>query len=113
MRNQPVPGVNVLPAKQDEILLEDGLNLLLCKSFSDRSAVLVIDLAVRLVEHFPAALPGHVAQIRIFEVKRSEQRIEAAQLPKFVAIERAGSAAAVKTGIKICNSRVDAVPNAE
>src|SRR5260370_28574675 len=105
MRNQPVPGVNVLPAKQDEILLKDGLNLLLCKSFSARSAVLVIDLAVRLVDHFPAALPGHIAHIRIFEAERTEHRIEAAPLPKFVAIERSASPAAVKTGITVLNLR--------
>src|SRR6266571_520526 len=113
MRNQPVPGVNVLPAEQDEILLEDRLDLLLGEASSDGSAVLVIDLAVRLVEHFPTALPGHVAQIRIFEIKRSEQRIEAAQLQKFAAIEGAGSAATIKTGIEVCDSGVDAVPHTQ
>ena len=101
MWNQLVPAVNVFPAEQDEVLLEDRLDLLLGEASSDGSAVLVIDLAVRLVEHFPTTLPGHVAQIRIFEIKRSEQRIEAAQLQEFVAIEGAGSAAAIETGIQV------------
>src|SRR6185503_8380220 len=53
--NQLVPRVNVFPTEQDEVLLEHVLDLALGKAFSDGAAVLVIDLALRLIEHFPAA----------------------------------------------------------
>src|SRR5207302_6080581 len=99
MRNQPVPAMDIFPTEEDEVLLEDRLDLLLAEPLPDRAAMLVIYLTLRLIQNLPPALPGHVPQIGVFEIKRRQQGIESPQLQKFAAIERAGSAAAIKTGI--------------
>ena len=67
--------------------------------------MLVIHDAARLVEHFPAALPGQVAEVGVFQIEGREQLVEAAQLEKLAAIERAGSAAAVEARIEIVDGR--------
>ena len=72
---------------------------------ADGAAMLVIHDALRLVEHLPAALPGHVAEVGVFQIERREQRIEAAELQKFAPVEGAGSAAAVEAGIEIRRRR--------
>src|SRR5262249_54067749 len=111
VRQQPVPGMDILPAKQDEVLFQNGLNLSLRKSLPDRAAVFVIDDTLRLVEHFPAAFPGHIAYVGVLEIERRKQRVEAAQLEKFSAVESAGAAAAVKAGIEIRDSAIDPMPH--
>src|SRR5205823_6505379 len=113
MRKQAGRLMNILPAKQDEIALQDELDLLRAKALPDGAAMLVIDAAHGLIEHLPAALPGHVAEISIFKIERSEQRIEAAELDELLAVERAGAAAAVEAGIEVGDSRIDAVTHAE
>ena len=45
----------------------------------------VIDHARRLIQILPSALPRHVAQIGVFQIKRREQFVEAAELQKFSA----------------------------
>src|SRR6185295_1434491 len=59
--------------------------------------------------HLPAAFPSQIAEIGIFEIKRRQQRIEAAQLQKLSAIVSTGTSTAVETRVKIRNSRVDPV----
>src|SRR5579871_4007184 len=73
----------------------------------------VIHHAARLIEYLPTALPGAVAQIGVFEVKRPQQLVEAAQLEEFAAVEGAGSAAAVKARIRFRDRGVDAVTHAQ
>src|ERR1019366_5028175 len=113
MRCQPRPLVNVLPAEQHVVLLEHGLYPFLAEHFAYRAPVLVVDRAARLVQHLPAALPGKIAEVRIFQIERMEQRIEAAQLEKLPAVEGAGPAAAIETGEEIVDGGVDAMPHAQ
>ena len=47
-----------------------------------------IDHAARLVEHLPAALPRHVAEVGVFQVEGRQQLVEAAQLQKLCAGRR-------------------------
>ncbi len=113
MRCQPRPFVNVLPAEQHVVLLQHGLDAFLAEDFANRAPVLVVDGAARLVQHLPAALPGKIAEVRVFQIERMEQRIEAAQLEKLPAVEGAGPAAAVETGEEIVDGGVDAMPHAQ
>jgi hypothetical protein len=52
----------------------------------------------RLVEHLPSPLPCQVAKVRVFEIKRREKMVEAAELQKLLSVERAGAATAVEAG---------------
>ena len=79
MRNQTVPAVDIFPAEQDEVLLEDRLDLLLGEPLPDRAAMLVIYLALRLIQNLPPALPGHVPQIGVFEIERAQQFVTTLQ----------------------------------
>ena len=81
------PIVDILPAKQNEVLLENGCDVSLRKLLPDRAAVLVIHNAARLVQHLPAALPSQEAEIGVFEIKRMEQGIKAAKLQELLTIE--------------------------
>ena len=62
------------------------------------AAMLVVHDAGRLIEHLPPALPGEKSQVRVFQIKRREQRIEPPELEELPAIESARSAAAVEAG---------------
>ena len=68
------------------------------ETFPDGAAMLVMHDARRLIENLPAALPRQESKIRVFEIKRREQLIEAAESKEFAAIESAGAAAAIKAG---------------
>ena len=113
MREQARPFVDVLPAEQQEVLLQHALNELRGELLPDGSAVLVEYDAPRLVQHLPSALPGHVSQVGVFQVERLQHTVEAAQLEELVPVEGARSAAAVETGIQILYRRVVAVPDAQ
>src|SRR5271166_560660 len=113
MRPEPAPLVNVLPGEENEILLEDRVDCCGGEFLADSAAVFVIDHAGRLVENFPAALPGLVAEIGVFEVKRAEELVEAAELQKFSAIEGAGSAAAVEAREQSGDCGIDSVADAQ
>src|SRR5205823_4598690 len=95
------PFVNVLPAEEDEVLPEDGLDVIAGEGLANGAAMLVVYDATRLVKHLPAAFPGHVAEIRIFQVKGLQQPVEAAELEKLRAAEGTTAAAAVETGEEI------------
>src|SRR5689334_12234336 len=75
--------------------------------------MLVINDAERLVENLPATLPRHVSEVGVFQIEGREQLVESAQLQKFMAIERARSAAAVKAGIGLLDRAVDPMPHTE
>ncbi len=96
MRPEAPPFVNIFPAEENEIFLEDAIDLSLREVLADGAAVFVIDDAARLVQDFPAALPGLVAEVGVFEIEGPEQLVESAELQKLAAIECAGSASAVK-----------------
>src|SRR5882724_3088345 len=105
--------MDVLPDEQYEILFEDRLDVGGAKSFSDGAAMLVIDDAVRLVQHFPSALPREKSEVGVFQVERRKKFVESAQLQKFPAIERAGSAAAVEARVQVANLRVDVMAHSQ
>ena len=56
----------------------------------------MINDAGRLIERLPTALPGEIADVCVFEIKRREQFVEATEFEKLAAVERAGSTAAVE-----------------
>src|SRR5205809_1010083 len=72
VRAEPLPLVNVLPAEQYEVLLEDGLNVLVSELLADGAAVLVIDDAARLVVDFPTTFPREITEVCVFEIKGFE-----------------------------------------
>src|SRR6185437_1056064 len=61
--------MDIFPAEQQAVFLEYRLNLFFRKMLADGTAMLVIDDAARLIEHFPATLPRHKTEIGIFEIK--------------------------------------------
>ena len=75
--------------------------------------MLVVDHAARLVKHLPAALPGHIAQVAVFQVEGLQQPVETAQFEKLFAIECARAAAAVEAREQIGHGWVDAVAHAQ
>jgi len=81
--------MDVLPAEEQEILLQHGLNVGVGEVLADSAAMFVVDDAGGLVKHFPAAFPGHVAEVGVFQIEGREKVVEAAQLEKFAAIEGA------------------------
>src|SRR5690349_8455867 len=107
MAGKPRPLVDILPAEQDEVFLEDRLHELGRELLSDGAAMLVIHDAARLIQHLPPALPGHVAEVGVFEIEGLEDAVEAAQLEKLRAIEGAATATAVEAGEEIVDCRVD------
>ncbi len=90
--------MNVLPAEEQKVLLQHGLDVPGAESLADGAAMFMVHHAGGLVEHLPAALPGEESEVGIFEVERSEKRIEAAELEEFPAIECARSATAIEAG---------------
>ena len=66
VRGEAPPLVDVLPAEQQVVLLQHGFNPVAAKALADGAAVLVIHHAARLVEHLPAALPCHIAEVGVF-----------------------------------------------
>ena len=113
VRGQAPPFVNVLPAEQQKILFQNGLDLRVAEALADGAAMLVVDHAARLVEHLPAALPGHVAEVGVFQVEGREQLVEAAEFEELVAVEGAGAAAAVEAREEIGDGGVDAMAHAQ
>ena len=105
--------MNVLPAEQEEIFLEHGVDLRGGESFPNGSAMFVIHHAARLVQHFPATLPGQVAEVGVFHIERPQKFIEAAQLQEFAPVEGAGAASSVEAWIKIGDGRIVAVAHAQ
>src|SRR5215469_18580354 len=95
--------MNVLPGEQEKVLAEDVLDVLFAEGFSNGPAMLVINDTRRLVEHLPAALPGQITQVRVFQIERLEQFVEAAELEKLPAVEGARSAAAIEARIQFAN----------
>ena len=63
----------------------------------------VIDHARGLIQDFPAALPGQIAEVGVFQIERREQFVEAAELQKLSAVKGAGSAAAVGARIQLAD----------
>src|SRR5579883_2816187 len=78
MRKQTPRLVDIFPREQQIILLQDRLNPVFAKVLADGAAVLVVDDAARLVEHLPAAFPGLVSQVGVFQVKGRQQGVETA-----------------------------------
>ena len=113
MRGQTAPLVDILPAKQQVVFLQNVLDMLFAKTLADGAAMLVVYDATRLIEHFPAALPGHIAQVTVFQVEGLQQPVEAAQFEELFAIEGAGTAAAVEAREEIRHARVDSVAHAQ
>ena len=102
--------MHVFPCEEQEILLEDGLDLVFAKTLADGAAVLVIDNAARLVKDFPSALPRQVSEVGVFQVEGPEQGIETAQLEEFPAVERARAASAVEARVQFSYGRVYPMP---
>jgi len=81
--------MDILPREQQEIFLENALYIGFTETASDGSTMFMIDNARGLVEIFPSALPGQIAEVGVFEVKRGEQLIEAAELQEFPPVKGA------------------------
>lgn len=92
--------MDVFPGEQNEIFLEHRLNPRRTEMPADGAAMLVVYDALRLIQNFPAAFPGAIAEVGVFQVERFEQGIEAAEFEIFTPVERARAAAAVKARIK-------------
>jgi len=80
--------VDVFPAEQNEVLLQDPIDLRLGESPANRAPVFVKNNATRVVEHLPAALPRHIPKVGVFEIEGTQQFIEAAEFQEFPPIER-------------------------
>ena len=113
VRRQPRPLVNILPAEQHVVFLQDRLDLFLRELLADRAAMLVEHHAARLVQHLPPALPRHVAQVGVFQVEGLQQLVESAELEKLATVEGATSAAAVEAGKEVVDCVVDAMAHAQ
>ena len=113
VRRQPPHFVNVLPAEQNVVLLQYGLDLILRKFLADGAAMLVEHHAARLVVHLPAPLPRHETQVRVLQVEGFQQTVEAAEFEELGAVEGAAAAAAVEAGVEIVDCAVDAVAYAQ
>src|SRR4051812_13165838 len=113
MLQQPAPLMNVLPDKQREVLLQNALDEGTRKRLSNGPAMLVENDATRLIQHLPAAFPGHHPDIGVFEIKRPEKVIESANLEKLAAVKRAGATTCVETRIGIRDRLVNAVPHTQ
>src|SRR5437870_13899877 len=113
MGGQPAPLVNILPAEEQEVFLQDRLDLVFTKTFADGAAMLVVDDAARLVEHFPAPLPRQISEVGVLQIEGPQQRVEAAQFEEFPAVEGARAAAATEARKATIDGRIDAVSHAE
>src|SRR5215472_221380 len=112
MRGEARPFVNILPAKKNEILLENEVDLRLREFFADGSAMLVEHHAARLVEHFPTTFPGQIAEICVLQVKWPQNLVEASQLEKLALVKGARATSTVKARIQILDRRVIAMADA-
>src|ERR1700727_1817931 len=81
------------------------------EAFPNGSAVLVINHATRLIEHFPAPLPGQISDVGVFHIERRQQFVESAQFQKFSPVERTGSSAAIGAWIGNLDGRIVAMAN--
>src|SRR5690242_14947980 len=109
MRCQAPELVDVLPAEKQVVFLQNSLDLVFAKALADSAPVFVPDDAPRLIEHLPPALPGHVSQVGIFEVKGREKIVEAAELEELLAVECARPAAPVEAGKGILHRGINTV----
>ena len=89
MFQEAVWPVNVFPAKEQKVLLQNRLNKIRVESLADRAPMFVMDDARGLVEDFPTTLPRKETEIGVLKIERSEKRIEATKLEEFSPIERA------------------------
>lgn len=105
--------VDVFPAEEQEVLLENGLDVAGGELLADGAAVFVEDAAGGLVEHLPAAFPGHHAEVGILEIEGLEEFVEAAEGEELAAVEGAGAAAAVEAGEETVDALIDPVADAE
>ena len=105
--------VDVFPAEEQEVLLENGLDVAGGKLFADGAAVFVEHTAGGLIEHLPATFPGHHAEVGIFEIEGLEEFVKAAECEELAAVEGAGAAAAVEAGEEAVDALIDAVADAE
>ena len=110
---QPAPIVNILPREESEILLQDRFDVSRAEALADSPAMFVMHHARGLIEHLPAALPRHETQIGVFQIKRGEKFVEAAEREKLFTIESAGSSAAIQARKGNVNRGVFAVPHAQ
>src|SRR3954465_8928242 len=113
MLQQPAPLMNVLPHEQREVLFQNSLNEHERELLSNRSAMLVKDDALRLIQHLPAAFPREHSEVCIFQVEGTKQVIESAQLEELPAVERAGTAARIEARVSVGNRIIDPMPHAQ
>src|SRR5262249_10513555 len=113
VRRQAPPLVNILPAEEQEIFFEHGLDLLFGEMLADCAAVLMPDHAAWLIEHLPSALPRYDTGVGVFRVKRYQKRVDAPNPQEFARVEAARPAAAVETRIQIGDCRVGAMAHAK
>src|ERR1039457_2658305 len=113
MRHQARPLVNILPAEENAVLPDDGLDIVIGEIPADGATVLVEYHAAGLVEDLPAALPCHVAEVGVFQVERCQQLVESAKFEELRAVEGATSAAAVEAGEEVVDSIVDSVTHVQ
>ena len=113
MRQQPPRLVNVFPDEQNEIFLENRLNVRFRETAADGSTMLVIHHARRLVQNFPSAFPGEISEVRVFQVKRRQQRVEPTQLEKLPPVKCARSSATVEARVWLLKGGFDPVTDAQ
>src|SRR5579862_1020307 len=73
----------------------------------------VVHHACGLIKNLPPSLPRHETEIRVFQIKRTQQFIETAQGQKLSPVEGAASAAAIKAGEKPVDRAVVAMAYAQ
>ncbi len=113
VRRQPPYLVNVLPAEENVVFLQYGLDLILREFLADGAAMLVEYHAAWLVVDLPAPLPRHETEVRVLQVEGFQQTVEAAEFEEFGAVESAAAAAAVEAGVEIVDCAIDAVANSQ
>jgi hypothetical protein len=89
MTTQQTPVMNVFPAKQQRVPPHYKVNVVALEMLANSAAVFVMHDAEWFVKHLPAALPGNVAQIRVFKIERIEDAAESAELEKLRPVKSA------------------------
>jgi len=103
--------MDVLPAKQDEVLLQYTLDLVCGEAPPDGSPMLVEDPAAGFIEDLPSPFPGLIAQVGVFQVKRRKQGIEPSELEELAPVKRRGASTPVETRKQPADLLIDAVPH--
>src|SRR5450759_5852435 len=90
--------MDVLPTEEKEVLSDDAIDVSAGEPLANGAAMLMPNLAGGLVENLPAALPGQIAEIGVFEIEGPEEMIESAEFQELAAVKRGGSTTGIEAG---------------